>query len=109
MLLLAQGVESSPVLLAVLAVLAVPGVTSLLTKGLRTFFPNVKGETLVYFASLVLTGVWMWSVGNPLPAIDLSNPPLMIFGWLAWAKVNSSNAELVYNALKAALPGLFAP
>lgn len=105
---LAQGIEQSPIIVAVLALLAVPGVTSFVTGIAKSIAPSVKPETLVYIASLLLTGLWLWQSGGDLPGIDFGNPAASVALWLTWAKVNSSSAQAVYDLLKAALPGLFA-
>lgn len=90
----------NPVMAFVLAVLAVPGVTSLLTSALRWVADNldVPPTTTVYGASLILTGIILATGGVELPAWT-GDPVLFVGAWIAWAGANAKAAELVYDLL----------
>ena len=60
---LSQGVESSPIIVAILALLALPGVTSVATSAIRTVSDaaGVNPRVVVYVLSLAITGVILGS------------------------------------------------
>lgn len=90
----------SPVLAFVLAVLAVPGVTSLLTSGIRFVSDRtgISPKVIVYVASLIVTGAILSRSGAALPAWA-DDGPGFIAAWLAWANVNAELARRVYEVL----------
>lgn len=100
---LAQGIEESPIIVAVLSLLAIPAITSGLTGLLKNLPVSIKPETVVYVASLILTGIVVLGNGGEMPLIDLGSPAETVAAWLAWAKVNSSSAQMVYDILRAKL------
>lgn len=98
----------NPILVFVVAVLAVPGVTSLLTSAIRWLADNagIPPRVSVYVASIALTGaVLATGGGGALPSFD-GNPVAFVSAWLAWATVNARAAEAVYDLLLSKLPGL---
>lgn len=90
----------SPVVAFVLAVLAVPGVTSLVTTGLRWISDNlgVKPTVVVYVASMAIVGGILASGGVELPAWA-GDPVAYVGVWLAWATANAELARRVYELL----------
>lgn len=95
----------SPIIAFALAVLAVPGITSLLTTGIR-FLSDSLGigpKVIVYVASLALTGVILVNAGGALPAWA-GDGPGFIAAWLAWANVNAELAKRVYELLLERVP-----
>lgn len=95
----------SPIIAFALAVLAVPGVTSLLTTGIRFLSDNlgIGPKVIVYVASLALTGVILVNAGSVLPAWA-GDGPGFIAAWLAWADVNASLSKRVYELLMERVP-----
>lgn len=90
----------SPVLAFVLAVLAVPGVTSVVTTVLRYLSDSlgIKPTVTVYVASLAITGAILASGGVDLPAWA-GDGPGYVAAWIAWAGVNAELARRVYEVL----------
>lgn len=101
--LLQTPIESSPLIVALVALLAYPSVTSALTGILKTVSGKVPPETVVYIASLLLTGAAVAMAGDKLPIFNLLDPVETVGAWLLWAKANSSSAQMVYDILKKAL------
>jgi len=90
----------SPVLAFVLAVLAVPGVTSVVTTGLRMLSDSlgIRPAVAVYVASLAIVGAILASGGVELPAWT-GDPVAYVGVWLAWATANAELARRVYELL----------
>ena len=87
-----------PIWLAVVALLAIPAVTSGVTGALR-FLSDVTGITpkvYVYLVSLALTGAIIAWQG---PVLANGDPAAVVGEWLGWATVNSRLAQLLYEAL----------
>ena len=99
--------ESNAVVAFVLAVLAVPGVTSLVTSVIRWVADNagIPPKTTVYAASLVITGIVLATGSVDLPSWA-GDPILYVGAWIAWASANAKAAEMVYDVLLSKLPGL---
>ena len=95
----------SPVITFALAVLAVPGVTSLLTSGIRFVSDStgISPKIVVYVVSLVLTGVILVNAGGALPDWA-GDGPGFIAAWLAYAQVNAELARRVYELLLERVP-----
>ncbi len=93
-------IESSPILLAVIALLGVPGVTSLVVGLIRaaSTVAGVAPETVVYVVSLALTAVIAFAAGDALPGLGDSGPAT-VAAWIAWATVNAKAAQAVYDIL----------
>mgnify|MGYP000911878070 CR=1 FL=1 len=90
----------SSVLAFVVAALAVPGVTSLLTSALRLVGDalNVDPRVVVYVASIAVTGVILASGGIALPPWA-GDGPTYIAAWLTLATANAEMARRVYELL----------
>lgn len=97
---LSQGVESSPIIVAILAVLALPGVTTIVTNMIRTVSDslNVNPRVVVYVLSLVVTGLVLLSGAVTLPAWA-DDPTAYVAAWLTWAQVNAGLAKTIYEIL----------
>ena len=95
---LSQGVESSPIIVAILALLALPGVTSVATSAIRTVSDaaGVNPRVVVYVLSLAITGVILVTGGVELPAWA-DDPTAYVGAWIAWASANAGLAKTVYE------------
>ena len=92
--------EQSPIIVAVLALLALPGVTSFIVSVIRkaTDAGGVKPEVIVYVASLAVTGMLVLSGTVDLPAWG-GDPSSFVAAWIAWGTVNAELARRVYELL----------
>ena len=93
-------VESSPVIVAILALLALPGATSIATTAIRTVSDGlgVNPRVIVYVLSLVITGLILLTGGVTLP--DWAGDPALFVGALiTWAGANAGLAKTVYEIL----------
>jgi hypothetical protein len=88
------------ILTFILAALAVPGVTSLITSALRMASDSlgIAPETAVYVASIIVTGVILANAGGALPAWA-GDGPGFVAAWLALATTNAELARRVYETL----------
>lgn len=88
------------VLTFILAALAVPGVTSLITSALRLASDQlgVDPKTAVYVASIVVTGVILANAGGALPEWA-GDGPGFVAAWLTLASANAELARRVYETL----------
>jgi len=95
---LSQGIESSPIIVAALALLALPGVTSVATSAIRTVSDasGVNPRVIVYVLSLVITGAVLVTGGVDLPAF-VDDPTAYVGAWIAWASANAGLAKTVYE------------
>lgn len=95
---LSQGVESSPIIVAILALLALPGVTTIATSAIRTVSDavGVNPRVVVYVLSLVVTGLVLLSGGVDLPAW-VDDPTAYVGAWIAWASANAGLAKTIYE------------
>ena len=97
---LSQGIESSPIIVAFLALLALPGVTSGVTGLIRgvSDATGIKPEAIVYLVSLAVTGAILATTGLALP-VWADNPTVYVGAWIAWATANAALARTVYEIL----------
>ena len=95
-----QGVESSPIIVALLALLALPGATTMGVSIIRSVSDSlgVNPRAVVYVLSLVVTGLVLLSGGVELPAWA-NDPTAYVAAWLAWAQVNTGLAKTIYELL----------
>lgn len=95
----------STVLAFVLAVLAVPGVTSILTSAIRALSDGlgIGPEVIVYVASVALTGVILATGAVDLPPWA-GDPVAYVGAWLAWATANAELARRVYELIRERVP-----
>lgn len=92
----------SPIVQAVLALLAIPGVTSALVVLIRGLSDQVgiAPRVTVYGVSLVLVGI-IGAMGgiDPIPAFT-GDPTTYVAAWLTWAGLVGAMAESIYRTLK---------
>lgn len=93
-------IENSPIIVAILAILALPGVTSMVTSAIRKVSDatGIKPEAIVYAVSLAVTGAILATTGLDLPGIG-DSPTATVGLWLAWATANAALARTVYEIL----------
>lgn len=98
--------SEATVIAYIAAVLAVPGVTSLVTSALRTLGDSlgIDPKLLVYVASFVLTGVILATTGAGLPAWA-GDGPGFVAALLAWGVANAELARRLYEGLLSKLYG----
>lgn len=102
--LLQDDIMSAPIVVAIMAVLAIPAVTSALTAGLRYVARWLKPEAVLYVASLIVVGLVQWMAGVDLPGLG-GDPAALVATWLGWATVNAAVAATLYEVfLKKLLP-----
>jgi hypothetical protein len=92
--------EQNPIIVAVLALLALPGVTSFIVSLIRkaTDSSGVKPEVIVYVASLAVTGLLLGTGTIDLPAWS-GDPTAYVAAWIAWGGINAELARRVYELL----------
>ena len=102
---LLQDILSAPLVVAILAALAIPAVTSFLTAGLRRIAGSVKPQAVLYVSSLIIVALVQWTAGVKLPGLT-GSPTADVATWLGWATVNAAVAATLYDVLLAKLwPG----
>lgn len=101
-----MDVLSSPIVVAVLALLALPGVTSALASLIRKASDSlgINPRVPVYVAALILTGVIVATGGlGSLPALA-GDPAALVGAWLAWAVATAEIARRLYELLWERVP-----
>lgn len=95
-----QGVESNPIIVALLAVLALPGFTTAAVSVIRTVSDafGVNPRAVVYILSLVVTGLLLLTGAVDFPSWA-GDPTAYVAAWLTWAQVNSGIAKTIYELL----------
>ena len=95
---LSQGIESSPIIVAILALLALPGVTTIATSVIRSASDaiGVNPRVVVYVLSLVVTGLVLITGGAELPAW-VDDPTAYVGSWIVWASANAGLAKTIYE------------
>ena len=98
--------SEATILAFVAAVLAVPGVTSLVTSALRTVgdATGIDPALIVYVVSFVLTGVILATTGAGLPAWA-GDGPGFVAALMAWGVANAEIARRLYEGLLSKLYG----
>lgn len=88
----------SPIWLALIALLAIPGVTSAVTGVIKWLAAStgIGARVWVYVASLGITGLIVLGTGLPTTNGD---PAMAVAAWLTWATVNAELARRIYEAL----------
>ena len=102
--------ESNPIIIALLALLALPGVTSLVVSAIRKLSAasGIDARVWVYAVSLIVTGLLVFTGTVELPAFS-GDPSAYILAWLTWATVNGELARRVYELLLSRIPVLAPP
>lgn len=97
---LSQGVESSPIIVALMAVLALPGATTAAVTVIRTMSDafGVNPRAVVYVLSLVVTGLLLLTGTVDFPSWA-GDPTTYVAAWLTWAQVNTGIAKTIYELL----------
>lgn len=101
-----MDILSNPVIVAVLALLALPGVTSGLAALLRKASDSlgINPRVPVYVAALLLTGVLVATgAAGTLPALA-GDPSALVGAWLAWAVATAEIARRLYELLWERVP-----
>ena len=100
-----EDILTNPIWLAILAILAVPAVTSGLTGILKRLVAATKvpAKVWVYVVSLVVTGVLLAATKGALPAWT-GDPVAFVGAWLVWLAANAELARRIYEALWERLP-----
>jgi len=93
-------IENSPVIVALLALLALPGATSAVTSLLRylTDGAGVQPKVVVYIASLAVTLLVLVTGSVELPGWT-GDPASFVGAWLVWGTANAELARRVYELL----------
>lgn len=89
-----------PLVIALLALLGIPAVTSGVTGAIK-FLSDMTGvspKVLVYGVSLALTGALLALTSTSLPSWE-ADPVVFVAAWLAWATVNAELARRIYETL----------
>lgn len=88
----------SPIWLAILAILAIPAVTSAVTGAIKWLASTtgIGARVWVYSVSLVVTGLII--VGGGFPVVT-GDPAVVVGAWLGWATVNAELARRIYELL----------
>lgn len=100
-----MDILTHPLVVALMAILAIPGVTSGLTgilKGLADA-TGIGSKVWVYVASLAITGVILLTGAVELPAWT-DDPALYTGAWLAWLVANAEIARRLHEALLERVP-----
>ena len=89
----------SPIVVALLALLAIPAVASALTTGLlKATGWGIKPQTVVYvFCGLLIAGIAV--VNGGVPMIDAANPAATVVAWQAWVAIQSEYTKALYDIL----------
>jgi len=95
-----QGIEANPIIVALLAVLALPGATTAAVTVIRTVSDafGVNPRVVVYVFSLVVTGLLLLTGAVDFPAWA-GDPTAYVAAWLTWAQVNTGIAKTIYELL----------
>lgn len=95
---------TDPALNWLIAVLAVPGVTMIVTKLLDNIAAavGIKSRVVVYVASYIVLGVTLFLTGAQLPTYG-GDPHTYVMAWLTWGTVNAETARRYYEALTGVL------
>lgn len=98
--------EDNPIIIAVLALLALPGATSAVAAVLRRASDTlgIDPRVAVYVAALALTGVLVATgAGGALPTAG-GEPTVVVGAWLAWATATAEIARRLYELLWQRVP-----
>ena len=107
---LLQDIADNPLIIALLALLALPGVVSIVTSLIRRASDalGIDPRVIVYAASLLVTGLLLWTGTVTLPPWT-GDPASYVGAWLVWATATAELARRVYELLLSKLGPLAAP
>lgn len=96
-----MDVSTQPIMVALLALLAIPAVTSGVTGILRYVGDSagINPRIVVYAASVLITGALVLTGAVELPAFD-GDPSAYMLAWLAWLTANAELARRVYELIQ---------
>lgn len=99
-----MDVSTQPIMVAILALLAIPAVTSGVTAVLRklTDGTGLDPRVVVYAASVIITGIILFSGAVTMPAFE-GDPSAYMLAWMAWLTANGEIARRVYETLQSVL------
>lgn len=97
--------ESSPILIALLGLLGLPGATSLAVTLVRKISDatGTDPRAIVWLVSAVVTAVILVTMGGGGVPTFTGDPVAFVAAWGAWLTVNAKAAEAVYDILLARL------
>jgi hypothetical protein len=97
-------VSTAPIMVAILALLAIPAVTSGVAALLRrmTDGTGLDPRVVVYAASVIITGLLVFTGRVALPDWT-GDPGGYMLAWMAWLTANAEIARRVYETLQTAL------
>jgi len=100
----------SPIVIALLGLLGLPGATSLVVTLIRKISDATGTDPrgIVWVVSAIVTGVILVTSGDAVLPGSTGDPVAFVGAWLAWLTMNARAAEAVYDLLLARL-GLSAP
>ena len=95
-----MDILSSPIVVLILALLAIPAVTSALTGGIRKLSAasGIPPQAIVYVASAIITGLVILATGTTLPGWS-GDPAGYVAAWLVWAGANTALTRALYDVL----------
>lgn len=99
-----MDVSTQPIMVAILALLAIPAVTSGVTAIIRklTDGTGLDPRVVVYAASVLITGLIVFSGAVTLPDFT-GDPASYMLAWMAWITANGELARRVFETLQSVL------
>lgn len=99
-----MDVSTQPIMVAILALLAIPAVTSGVAAIIRklTDGTGLDPRVVVYAASILITGLIVATGAVTLPAFE-GDPSTYMLAWMAWLVANGEIARRVYETLQSVL------
>jgi hypothetical protein len=95
-----MDILSNPVVVAVLALIAVPAIASVITALLRKLVDDgVKPQAVLYIVSAVVVALAMVTAGAKLPSVDPGNPLASIAEWQTLAAGLTLYTGVLYDVL----------
>lgn len=96
-----MDVSTQPIMVAILALLAIPAVTSGVTGILRKVSDagGINPRIIVYLASVLITGALVLTGAVTLPGFD-GDPSAYMLAWLAWLTANAELARRVFELIQ---------
>lgn len=101
-----MDILSNPIIVALLALLALPGATSAVAALIRKVSDTagINPRIPVYIAALALTGVLVATgAAGGLPEAT-GDPAVVVGAWLTWATVTATLAQRLYELLWQRVP-----